>query len=65
MDIVIRSYEENTEGVLLLGTAGIQLFYRDFQFEAMYQYTLTNHLDGTQQLDAKNRLQIGVNYLFN
>lgn len=64
-DIEMRSFEDNTGGFLLFGTAGVQLFYKDFQLEAMYQHTVANHLNGTQQLDTKNRLQIGVNYLFN
>ncbi len=62
-DIENGIYENNTGGNLLFGTAGIQMFYKNFQFEALYQHTLINNLNGSMQLDTKNRLQLGVSYL--
>lgn len=64
-DIEDKNYEENTGGSLLFGTGGLQFFYKNFQVEILYQHTLVNNLNGTLQLDTKNRYQVGLTYLFN
>ncbi len=64
-DIEKFHYEDNTGGSLLFGTAGFQVFYKNFQIETLYQQTLVNKLNGTLQLNTKNRFQVGVTYLFN
>jgi len=64
MDIENKHFEENTGGKLVFGTAGLQFFVDKIQFEAMYQHTLTNELNGDLQLNTKNRFQLGLTYLF-
>ncbi len=64
-DIEHGMYEENTGGSLLFGTVGKQLFLNNIQLELLYQHTLINKLNGTLQLDTRNRVQLGVHYLFN
>ena len=64
-DIEHGKYEKNTGGSLVFGTIGSQLFINRIQLELLFQKTLVNQLNGTLQLDTKNRIQFGIHYLFN
>ncbi len=64
-DIEHGKYENNSGGSLVFGTIGSQLFINRIQLELLFQKTLVNQLNGTLQLDTKNRVQLGIHYLFN
>ena len=64
-DIEERNYEDNSGGSLLFGATGIQVFVKSFQLDALYQHTLINKLNGSLQLDTRNRFQFGISYLIN
>jgi hypothetical protein len=63
-DIENKQYEENTGGNLIFGTVGVQFFFYQFKIEALYQHALADKLNGSLQLETKNRIQTGVSYLF-
>ena len=63
-DIEKFHFEENTGGKLLFGSVGTQFFIKNFRLDAFYQHVLKNKLNGNLQLNTKNRIQIGVSYLF-
>ena len=64
-DIEHKQYEENTGGKLLFGNIGCQLFVGKIRIDTQFQHTLINQLNGTFQLNTKNRWQVGVTYLLN
>lgn len=64
MDIEDKAYEDNTGGKLIFGTVGSQLFFYQFKFEALYQHTLKSILNGDLQMETKNRIQLGISYMF-
>ena len=63
-DIEYKKYEENSGGEIIFGSAGLNVFFHKMRIEATYQHALNNKLNGKLQLETKNRIQVGVSYLF-
>ena len=64
IDIENKKYEVNSGGKVVFGTIGLQFFCYQFKIEAMYQHAISNKLNGSLQLETRNRMQTGITYLF-
>ncbi|MCC7453038.1 MAG: hypothetical protein IT222_02640 [Crocinitomix sp.] len=59
-----KTVHANTGGTVVYANAGLQFFMPKFQFFAEYQHGITNRLNGYTQLLTKNKMNIGITYVF-
>jgi hypothetical protein len=57
-----RKYFEPSGGTIMLASAGMDLYYRNFGFNIEYFHPLVNRLNGVQ-MESKVRLQVGLRYI--